>query len=254
MPQVTVTGDDAVALSLQGSSSLIELVPVAGAGADSLSDDSGIIGAEDVLGDGTAVDESAAGCLVAQSNDFTVGGTGADIDGVLSDVSLGDVAGHIDAQRGVGSCVLGGVALSVLQDESCLSAVQVGSVSAACCQSLVQSGLVQAVGGSDDGGLDLVLLSEVGIQFQIAVDHVGNFIGEGPQVQNGLAFSGGGFCSGGLFLGSFSSGSIGLGFFLGRCATAGDQGQCHGQNQQQSDQFFHLFFLLKQIFLVEQHC
>lgn len=51
VPQVAVTGDDAVALGLQSCSCLIELVPVASAGADDLTDDSGIVSAEDFLSD-----------------------------------------------------------------------------------------------------------------------------------------------------------------------------------------------------------
>ena len=224
VPQVAVAGDDAVALSLQLSGCVIELVPVAGAGAELLSDNSGIVGAPDVLGDGAAVDEGAAGCLVAQSNDLAVIGTGADIHRVLCDFSSLDISIDVDAQVCVGSCVLGGVTLSVLQDECSLGAVQVGSVSAACCQSLVQSGLIQAVSSSNDGDLDFVLLSEIRVQFQVLVDHLGNFIGEGPDVQDSLS---------GVSCGSIGCGSICGRCICGRCAATAtcNQTQNHYQSQ-----------------------
>ena len=186
MPQVAVTGDDSIALALQSFSCFVELIPVAGTCADCFSNDCGIIRTESVLCDGTTINESTAGCLVAQSNDLAVLGTGADINRVLCDVCSSDVSSDINAQIFVRCCKLSCVALRVLQDECSFCCVQVGSVSAACCQSLVQSGLVQLVSSSDDGGLDLVLCCEVRIQFQILLDHAGNFVGEGPDVQSGL--------------------------------------------------------------------
>ena len=187
VPDVAVTGDDGIALFLQSGSSLKELVPALGASADGLADNGGIVRAKHVLSDGAAIDERTAGGLIAKADDLAVRGTSADLDGVGSDLGSSDGSIDVDAQILVGSGEVSHVALGVLQDESGLGAVQIGGVSAAGSQSLVQRGLVQTVGGGDDGGLDLILVSEVGVQLKIAVDHLGDLIRERHHVDDGLA-------------------------------------------------------------------
>ena len=238
VPDVTVAGNNGVTLGLQFLSSLKELVPVAGAGADLLSDDSGIIGTPNVLGDGAAVDEGAAGCLVAQTHQLAVGGTGADVDGVLSNVSSLGSGSDVDAQIFVSSSELSGIALAVLQNESGLSAVDVGSVSAAGLQSLVQSGLVQTVSGSDDGGVHIVLGSHIGMGFHVLGDHAGNLIGKGHDVDGDLGAVGSGSLSSGS-LGSGSLGSGGLGGSRSAIAGASAQTENHHTSQEHCEQFLH---------------
>ena len=185
VPDVAVTGDDGVALVGQLRGGLIELLP---AGADLRGDLVGVIGAEDVLGDGAAVDESAARCLEAEAHQLAVG-VGADVHGVLGDAGLFQFGIHVDAQVLIGQGVLAGVALGVFQHESRLGAVDVGRFGAAGSQRLIQSRLIGAVGGGDDGGFDLI--AEIGMLLQELLDHGGDLVGEGPQV-DGFRSSGGG--------------------------------------------------------------
>ena len=69
MPDVTVAGNDAVALFLQCRGCLKELIP---AGTDFCADDGGVIRAQYILGDGAAVDVRAAGCLIAQAHKVAI--------------------------------------------------------------------------------------------------------------------------------------------------------------------------------------
>ena len=185
VPDVAVAGDDAVALRLQLFSSGPELIP---ARTDLGSDDGGIVGAPDVLGDRAAIDERAAGSLIAKANDLAIRRTGADIDGVLSDVRSLDGSSGIDAQIVIRGSVGSHIALRILEDERSLGAVDVRSVSAAGGQSLVKRGLIQAVGGRDDGGVQLI--AELGMGVDVVLEHGGHFVGEGVQIDNALLSAG----------------------------------------------------------------
>ena len=231
VPQVAVTGDDAVALALEGFGGLVELVPAIGSRTDGGGDGIGVVGAEDLLGDGAAVDERAAGGLIAQAHHLAVLGPGADVHGVLGDVGGLDIRGHVDAQVLIGGGIVSGVALGVLQDKRGLGAVHIRGVGAASGQSLVQGGLVSAVGGGDDGGFDLILLGKIRTAGQELVDHLGYLVGEGPEVQHGLA-------AGGAPAGASVAGA---GASVAGAAAAGGQGeQHHGCQKKREDFLFHV--------------
>ena len=195
VPHIAVTGDNGVALFLQLCSCFEELIPVAGACADLLSDEFRIIIAPDILSDGTTVDKCTACCLIAKAYQLAVGGTGADIDGVLSNVSSLRCGCNINTQILVCCCILCCIALSILQHECCFCTVDVRSVSAAGGESLVKCRLVQAVSGSNDGGLNVVLFSNIGMCFHVLCDHARNFIREGHDVDGGFAISGCAHCT-----------------------------------------------------------
>ena len=230
VPQVAVAGDDAVALALEGFGGLVELLPAVAPRADGRPDGVGVVGAEDLLGNGAAVDERAAGGLIAQAHHLAVVGPGADVHGVLGDVGGLDIPGHVNAQVLIGGGIVGGVALGVLHDERGLGAVHIRGVGAAAGQGLVQGGLVGAVGGGDDGGLDLILFGKVRTAGQELVDHLGHLVGESPEIQHGLA-------AGGAPAGAAVT-RAGTG-----AAAAGGQGeQHHGCQKERRDFLFHVPF------------
>ena len=127
VPDITVTGDNGIALFLQSGSSFEELIPALGAGADRLSDDSGIIRTEYILCDGATINEGTTGGLIAKADNLAVGRTSADLNGVGSDLRCLDLSGNINAQILIGSGILAGVALCIFQDESSLGAVDIGN-------------------------------------------------------------------------------------------------------------------------------
>ena len=122
VPDITVAGDDLVALCLQLFCCCKESIPAVGAGTDLLCYDCGIISAPDILSDGTMVNESTAGGLIAKANELAVGGTGADVDGVGCDAGLCGLACNVDAEVFISCCILAGIALSILEDEGSLAA------------------------------------------------------------------------------------------------------------------------------------
>ena len=187
VPDITVTGDNGIALFLQSGSSFEELIPALGAGADRLSDDSGIIRTENILSDGATINEGTTGGLIAKADNLAVGRTSADLNGVGSDLSLFDRGIDVNAKIFIGGSKLSHVALRILQDERSLCAVQIRSIGTAGSQSLVQSGLIKTIGRSYDGGIDFILVCKIGVRLNITVDHVGNFVREGHYIDNGLS-------------------------------------------------------------------
>ena len=222
-------GGHVVTLSLGVSGDSVELVPAVQLGLNL----SGIIGAQDVLGDGAAIDQSGGAALEGDTLDSAVG-VGSGLHSVL--IGVGEIG---DAQS---LNVLGELGIGVLQDVVSLSqehidllvVSDIGLVQ----QSLVQLVLINAaVRGVDDPvdgdafGNGVVLLEEA---LELLVPSV--------DVED-LAFLGGsGFGSGSGSLGSGGSLSLGsLGSSGSAAAATGGQAQNHNQSQQHCHQFFHVF-------------
>ena len=171
-------------LALESLSCFPELVEVAAAAADSCCYVCGIVGTEYFLSDGASVDERTAGSLITQTNYLSVSRT--DVDGVLSDICFLDLSVYVDAEILVRHSEILSVALSILQNESSLCAVDIGSVLAAALESLVKSRLILLVGGGDNSLLELILLAELGIGLAELVPHSGNFLGERVHIDSDL--------------------------------------------------------------------
>ena len=221
-------GGHVVTLSLGVSGDSVELVPAVQLGLNL----SGIIGAQDVLGDGAAIDQSGGAALEGDTLDSAVG-VGSGLHSVL--IGVGEIG---DAQS---LNVLGELGIGVLQDVVSLSqehidllvVSDIGLVQ----QSLVQLVLINAaVRGVDDPvdgdafGNGIVLLEEA---LELLVP--------GVDVED-LAFLGGSGFGGGGSGGSLSLGGLGSGGSGG--TAAGSQTQNHDESQQQGDCFFHFKFLL----------
>ena len=186
MPHIAVTGDDGITLVLQFRSGGEEGIPAAGTGANLFTNECGIISTPDVLGDGAAIDESTAGSLIAEADQFTVGRAGADLNSILCDVGSFNCSGNVDAQIFVSGSVFSSVALCIFQNESGFCSIDVSFAGG---KHLVQSRLVQTVGGGGDGGVHFIFVSEVRMSFEIFCDHARDFISEGHDIDDGFAVS-----------------------------------------------------------------
>ena len=139
MPDITVTGDDCYAAVSQSCSCFEELIPAAGAGADDLADLFRIVCSEDILCNGSSVNESTAGSLIAKADQFAIGRAGTDLDGVVSDISSFCQCSNVDAQIFVSGSEFSSVTLSIFQNESGFRSIDVSFTG---CKHLVKSRLV----------------------------------------------------------------------------------------------------------------
>ena len=203
VPDITVTGNDAVAFFLQLRGSFPELIP---ARSDLVLDLCRIIGAENILCDRAAIDESTAGCLIAEACDLAVR-IRADLDSVLCDLSVLDLLVNIgNAEILVGSDILGSIALCVLFYESSLSREH---IDAAVLERLIQCRLILTVSGRDLRDLDLILCIEIRMGLRILLAHIRDFIGECIEVNELLVA---GNCLVRRLVLAFSSGRLSLAF------------------------------------------
>ena len=221
-----------VALGLGLSGHVVELAPVGQGGLDF----GGIIGAQNVLGDGTAVNQSSGAALEGNALNGAVG-IGSGLHSVS--VSVGEIG---DAQR---LDILGVIGVGVLLDVVGLGQEQVDLVvigsGGLSLQGLVQLLLIStAIAGGDDPvygdtfGNGVVLLEEALELFVPGVD-VEDLAFRSSGFR-GRRFGGGG--SGG------SGGSRGLSSGGGGLAT-GAQGKNHSQCKDQRQCLFHGIFLLQ---------
>ena len=240
MPDITIARDDAVALRLQFGGGCKELVPTR---SDLVGDDGGIIGSPSVDRQRAAIDERTAGCLIAKADEGAVARTGADVDGVLCDVSCFGFCRNIDSEVGILRCVAAHVALRVLQNERGFCAVHVGGILTACGQSLVESRLVETIGGGDDGRIDGV--AEIRMRGNVLVQHLRNFVRKRVDVDDLVTIRCRCFGSGGGFGGCLGGRCFRCGFrSRGRGCAASERGQHQHERQNNRDCLFHCFLIL----------
>ncbi|MMZ63154.1 hypothetical protein D1872_253920 [compost metagenome] len=136
-----------------------------------------VVRSEHIFGNRAAIDKSTAGRLIPESLQFAF--LAADIHGVLGNARI---LHHLIVQakvRIVGG-IVGCVALRVLEDERRFSGINIGSIFASGRESLVESGLVSAIGGSDHRRFKLHI--RIGMDFQVLLGHVRNFIRKAPEI------------------------------------------------------------------------
>ena len=175
MPNVTVTGNDRIALSLELLSCLPECIIVTGTSANFLLNSSSLIRSENFLSDGSSVDHSTTGSLISESYESLIGRSCTDVNCVLSDLCILEVLIDINSEILISSCELSCIALSILKNESCLCCVQINFTILECC---VECRLVSTVRCSDDCYIDCVLLAEIRVKRDVLLSHVRNFVCE----------------------------------------------------------------------------
>ena len=250
VPDVAIAGDDAVALRLEFGGCCKELVP---ARSDLVFDDGGIIGSPSVNCQRATIDERTAGCLIAETDQSAVARTGADVDGVLRDVSIFGFFRNIDAHVGILRSIAAHVALRVLKHECGFGAVHIRGILTASGQSLVQSGLVETIGGGDDGRVDGV--AEIRMRGNVLVQHLRNFVRERVDVDDFVTcrcrcFGGGGGFGGGCSCRRFRCGVRSRGR---RGCAASKRGQHQHKRQNDRECLFHCFLILLLINCATMH-